>query len=152
MNEMDKKILDALQNDFPIAAEPYKVIAGKLDMSVGHLLERIRSLMDNGTIRRIGISIDSRKLGFVSTLSAIRINEMQIEKACDIINSLPEITHSYLRSDEYNIWFTIIARDAERLNQILGHIKTEMSLTDSDVLNLPVEKMFKLDARFTPKK
>ena len=150
MDDLDKKILDELQQDFPICAEPYSVVAGRLDISIDELFDRINRLTDDGTIRRIGASLDSRKLGCFSTLAAIKVSKADVEKACQIIDALDEITHSYLRNNEYNIWFTIIAPSEQRLKQTIETVKKKLALSDSDVLDLPVEKLFKLDARFKP--
>jgi hypothetical protein len=73
-------------------------------------------------------------------------------KKCE---SSPEVTHSYLRNDHFNIWFTIIAVDKRRIKYILDSIHSELFLEASHILNLPVKRLFKLDARFeiiNPKK
>ncbi|MHC5147053.1 MAG: Lrp/AsnC family transcriptional regulator, partial [Planctomycetota bacterium] len=70
------------------------------------------------------------------------------DEASELIASYPEITHSYLREDAFNIWFTVIAADKARISAILEEISELLKLTDSDVMDLPVEKLFKLDARF----
>lgn len=150
MDDLDYKILDELQRNFPIAADPYSIIAEKLEVSEDKLFDRVSALVDDGTIRRIGVSMDSRKLGCASTLAAIRVDKKQVETACGLIDCLSEITHSYLRNDEFNIWFAVIAPNKSRLEQVLSNIKTELKLSDDDILNLPVEKLFKLDARFRP--
>jgi len=127
--------------------------------------------MAEGVIRRIGASLDSRKLGFCSTLAAVscpapkRPREKPVskkgenscskstfwcgvEQAAKIIGRFPEVTHSYLRNDNFNIWFTIIAIDEERIEYILEHIRTSLSLESSQILNLPMKHLFKLNARF----
>jgi len=58
------------------------------------------------------------------------------------------VTHSYLRRDDFNIWFTIIADDEEKIKYILEQIRSALSLKSSQVLNLPMKRIFKLDARF----
>ena len=148
MNELDKKILDLLQRGFPVCARPYDVIAEKLGIGVDALFGRVSSMLDSGVIRRVGVSLDSRKLGYASTLAALRVKEEQVERAGDVVSGYFEVTHSYQRSDEYNIWFTLIASSGERIGEILEEIRTELSLGPDDVLNLPVERLFKLDARF----
>ena len=96
----------------------------------------------------MGASFDSNKLGFSSTLAAVRIEPERAEHAAEIIGQFPEVTHSYLRKDTYNIWFTITASNEKKIEEILEHIRTYLSLEKSDVLNLPVKRLFKLDARF----
>ena len=104
--------------------------------------------MANGMIRRIGASLDSRKLGFSSTLAAVNVKADLVERASEVIDQFPEVTHSYLRRDHFNIWFTIIAVDNERIEYILKEIRFSLPLEKSQVLNLPVKRLFKLDVRF----
>ena len=112
------------------------------------LWNRVQRLITKGMIRRIGASLDSRKLGFCSTLAAVSVEPNLVDKAAEIIGRFPEVTHSYLRKDDFNIWFTIIATDEERLVEILKEIRTALSIDSSNILNLPVKRLFKLDARF----
>lgn len=148
MDELDWRILQALQNDFPLSARPYEIIARKLQIPCEQLWNRVQRLITKGMIRRIGASLDSRKLGFCSTLAAVSVEPNLVDKAAEIIGRFPEVTHSYLRKDDFNIWFTIIATDEERLVEILKEIRTALSIDSSNILNLPVKRLFKLDARF----
>ena len=148
MDELDWRILQALQNDFPLSAKPYEIIARKLQIPCEQLWNRVQRLITKGMIRRIGVSLDSHKFGFCSTLAAVSVEPNLVDKAAEIIGQFPEVTHSYLRKDDFNIWFTIIATDEERLVEILKEIRTALSIDSSDILNLPVKRLFKLDARF----
>ncbi len=65
-----------------------------------------------------------------------------------MIERFPEVTHSYLRNDHLNIWFTIIASDNKRVENILKQIQSALSLESSQILNLPVKRLFKLNACF----
>ena len=155
MDKTDRAILRELQDDFPLSENPYQVIAGRLHITTEKLWDRVRRMLDEGVIRRMGASIDSRGFGFAGTLAAARVRPEQIERASQIIGQFPEVTHSYLRKsvppaggDEFNIWFTLIAADEKKIEDILEHIRTALSLEKSDVLNLPMKRLFKLDARF----
>ncbi|TFG44819.1 MAG: Lrp/AsnC family transcriptional regulator [Candidatus Brocadiia bacterium] len=148
MDELDSTIIEVLQNDFPIAEKPFEIIAGKLGISCNDLWSRIEQLTKEGVIRRIGVSLDSRKLGYHSTLAAVSVKQDLVEKAAEIIGRFPQVTHSYLREDTFNIWFTIIAEDQQQIESILEQIRTALSLDETGVLNLPVKRLFKLDARF----
>jgi len=148
MDKLDSRILQSLQENFPLCQRPYDVIAEKLQMSPDELFDRIQSLISRGVIRRIGVSLDSRKLGFISTLAAVRVKKELVDKAAEIIGQFDEVTHSYLRNDQFNIWFTIIAADQGRIDDILEQISSALSLANSEILNLPMKRLFKLDARF----
>ena len=148
MDELDSLILQKLQSDFPLAERPYDDMACQLGITVDQLWDRIEGLISKGVIRRFGASLDSGKLGRVSTLAAIRVEPDNIDEAAEIVGRYAEVTHSYLRNGRFNIWFTLIASDEDRIQTILEEIRISLSLENTDVLNLPVEKMFKLNARF----
>lgn len=148
MDQLNRRILQALQDDFPLEAKPYEIMADRLNISKEELWERIQNMLDEGVIRRMGASIDSRKIGFHSTLAAVSVEPECIDRAAEIIGAFHEVTHSYLRNDNFNIWFTIIAVDEKRIEEILEEIRDSLSLEKSKVLNLPVKRLFKLDARF----
>jgi DNA-binding Lrp family transcriptional regulator len=152
MDDLDQQIITQLQMDFPLEANPYDIIAEGLGIDVEVLFKRVESLIDLGTIRRIGVSVDSRKIGYHSTLTAIRVPDEQVDSACQVIDSCPEITHSYLRSNEFNVWFTVIASSQERVKEVIEELRVKLDLEVSDVLDLPMLQLFKLDARFKPTK
>jgi DNA-binding Lrp family transcriptional regulator len=148
MDDLDRRILDALQQDFPVSERPFDILAQRLGLDPDLLWQRVEALRKSGVIRRLGASLDSRKLGFRSTLAAVRVGPDVVDRAAEAIGRHPEVTHSYLRDHEFNIWFTIIAADDRKIDTILQEIRTELSLKPSDVLNLPLKRLFKLDARF----
>ena len=148
MDNLDKRILWELQSDFPICERPYEVVAERLGVGADEVWERVIELFESGMIRRIGASFDSRKLGFSSTLAAVRVDKDSVEEAAKVIGDYREVTHSYLRRDEFNIWFTLAAESEGRIKEILGEICEKLCLGDEDMLNLPAKRMFKLDTRF----
>ena len=148
MDELDRRILAELQDDFPLQPDPYAVMGERLGISSEQFWTRVRALLESGVIRRLGFSIDSRRIGYTSTLAAVTIAPEMIDEASAVIAAFPEVTHSYLRDDAFNIWFTVIARDDARIAAILRQIRDALGLTDGDILNLPAGKLFKLDTRF----
>jgi DNA-binding Lrp family transcriptional regulator len=148
MDKIDSQIIQELQYNFPLSERPYEVIAGKLKISEEEIWNRIQTMLDKGLIRRIGASFDSNKLGFHSTLAAVSVAPELVNRAAEIIGRFYEVTHSYLRNDVFNIWFTLIAIDDNRIENILEQIRKSLSLERSKILNLPMKRLFKLDARF----
>ena len=148
MDDLDRRILTELQERFPLERNPYSIIADNLGISQDELWQRVTNLTENGAIRRIGFSIDSRRIGYASTLAAVRVEDGRVEEATKVISDYPQVTHSYLRENEYNIWFTVITESTSHVSDILAQIRLKLDLDESDVLDLPVENLFKLDARF----
>lgn len=148
MDKIDSQILQELQDNFPLSERPYEVIAKRLQIQKEELWIRVQAMLDKGIIRRMGASFDSNKLGFRSTLAAVSVDPQLVDRASEIIGRFCEVTHSYLRNDVFNIWFTLIAIDDSRIEDILEQIRKSLSLDRSNVLNLPMKRLFKLDARF----
>ncbi|MHC4157084.1 MAG: Lrp/AsnC family transcriptional regulator [Planctomycetota bacterium] len=148
MDDLDRRILQTLQNDFLLENRPYETMARNLGIPHDELWRRTEQLMADGVIRRMGASLDSAKLGFSSTLAAVSVAPGLVEQAAQTIGAFPDVTHSCLRRDLFNIWFTIIAVDTDRIAHIFEQIRSALSLEGSQILNLPVKRLFKLDAHF----
>jgi DNA-binding Lrp family transcriptional regulator len=148
MDDLDRRIIRELQGNFPLEIHPYEIMAENLGMSTDQLWQRVLALAESGVIRRMGFSIDSRKIGYSSTLAAVKVTQDRVGEASELIASYPQITHSYLREDIYNIWFTVIAESRDAVLAILEDIRQKLKLSEEDVMDLPVEKLYKLDARF----
>jgi DNA-binding Lrp family transcriptional regulator len=146
MDNVDRRLLNLIQQDFPITAEPFAEVAAKLGIGEAEVLERIGRLKAGGIIRRIGAVFDLRKLGFASTLCAARVPEEGVRKFVEIVNACPGVTHNYRRDDEYNVWFTLIAPGEEELAAALAGIKRETGI--DDILSLRATRTFKINARF----
>jgi len=149
MDVINYKLLEIIQDGFPVSSEPYKDLATSLGVSEAEIIDRIRKLQKQGVIRRLGAIFDSRKLGYKSTLCAIKVPEEQIKPVAEIINSYPGVTHNYLREHEYNMWFTLIAPSNERIDQICNEIISKSGI--SDLMQLPAKRFFKIKVKFSVK-
>jgi len=142
MDTIDKKLLNLMQSEIPIDKRPFKILGEKLLITENEVLKRVNKLKNEGTIRRIGGIFNSRKIGYVSTLCAAKVPENKIEEVASCINSYNEVTHNYIREDEYNMWFTIITHSEKSLNSILEEIKNKADL--DEIISLPSVKLFKV--------
>ena len=76
-------------------------------MPVDEVLERTRRLLDERIIREITPIFDTRALGYSSMLVAAKVDEENPQRAAAIVNSHPGVSHNYLRTHDFNLWFTI---------------------------------------------
>ena len=109
MDKINKNLLNLIQSNFPIESRPFLKIANELDISENQVIDMIKELENDGYIKRIGGIFDSRKLGYSSTLCAIKVPFDRITEVAEIINSYNGVTHNYIRNHSYNMWFTVIA-------------------------------------------
>ena len=142
MDTIDKKLLNLIQNEIPIDKRPFKILGEKLFLTENEVLKRVNNLKNEGIIRRIGGIFNSRKMGYASTLCAAKVPENKIEEVSACINEYHEVTHNYIREDEYNMWFTVITFSKENLYKILEEIKINTNL--QDIISLPSAQYFKV--------
>jgi DNA-binding Lrp family transcriptional regulator len=58
MDDIDRKILNLIQKEFPVTAEPFKEIGTSVGISEDEALGRVKRLKEEGIIRRIGAVFD----------------------------------------------------------------------------------------------
>ncbi|MGN0058872.1 MAG: hypothetical protein ACI362_00105 [Coriobacteriales bacterium] len=144
--KVKETVLGTIQSGFPIAPDPYGALAEQLGFARDEVEEALLDLREEGLVRRIGASFDSKRLGYSSTLCALAVPPERADEVAKIINAYPGVTHNYLRENRYNIWFTLITRSAEDRTRILGQI-VEKSGCD-DLLDMPATKMYKIRVDF----
>lgn len=144
-----QKVLDEIQSGFPLVHDPYGELAQRLSLTREQVLSAIEALRDDGTIRQICASFSSKKLGYTSTLVAVKVSgdSNTVDRAAALISAHPEVTHNYLRPAEFNVWFTAIAPTQERLLELVDEVAAETNC--DDILNLPVTAMFKIRVDFS---
>ena len=145
LEKLEQQVLEVIQQDFPIASNPYKELAEQLDSTEGEVFEAVQDLCEKGIIRRLGGSFDSRKVGYKSTLAALSVSPEKLDMAVDIVNGYPGVTHNYEREGKYNVWFTIIAPSDDDINETIREIGER---TGAPTLNLPATHVFKIKVNF----
>jgi siroheme decarboxylase len=146
LSETDRQLLNILQNGFPLSPKPYDSIGKQLNLTESEVITRIRKLKANRIIRRIGGVFDSQRLGFNSTLVALKVDEEAVDSVTAEINKYPGVTHNYQRRHEFNVWFTLIASSAKESMSILEQIKDLPGV--KKLRNLPAVKQFKINVSF----
>ncbi len=148
LDEIDKKILNAIQIDFPLVHRPFEDIGKSMGLEEKEVISRIKRLQEKGAIRRIGPIISTKKTGGMSTLVAMKVPSDRVEEVAMIINEYEEVSHNYLRPSNFNIWFTVSAESKERLDDILKEITGK---TNCELRNLPTKRLFKIGVKFNIK-
>lgn len=146
MDEISAKVLNWLQYDFPLETRPFRGLADSLDIDEEEVLEIVRRLKESGYIRRFGGVFDSKKLGYRGTLCSMKVPEERIREVAATVNGYPEVTHNYIRTDPYNMWFTITAFSEERIREILDQIRDRTGI--SDLVRLDSKRAYKVRVNF----
>ena len=73
LDDLDRAILNEIQSHFPIDSRPYAEVGRRVGASEEEVLARVMAMAEAGIIRRLGANFTSRKLGYTSTLCAVRV-------------------------------------------------------------------------------
>ncbi|MGZ4981259.1 MAG: Lrp/AsnC family transcriptional regulator [Methylobacter sp.] len=144
LTTLHKQLLNDYQHDFPLSARPYQDIADALGVTEAEVLAAFAELNDNNLISRIGPVIPPNHIG-VSALVAMSVPEQQLQSVADKISAYPEVNHNYEREHRLNLWFVVIASDAEHLRDVIDSIEQE---TSYPAMLLPMLDDFFIDLGF----
>jgi DNA-binding Lrp family transcriptional regulator len=98
LDKLDKQILAALQGDLDESPEPYAAIAQRLGVPEDEVLDRIRSMLDEGVIRRIGAMIRHIEAGIgFNGMVVWKVDPHRTQTVGNMLASFPEVTHCYER-------------------------------------------------------
>ncbi len=142
---IDRALLNDWQRDFPVTSRPFAVLAGALGTTEADVIARLRRKAEAGQITRVGATCSPNTIS-ASTLAAIAAPDHRIEEVAAIIGAEPGVNHSYLRENEWNLWFVATGPDRAHIDAALARIARKARLR---VLDLPLVRPFNLDLGFS---
>lgn len=149
-DSVDRKILNLLQSDFPLIEEPWKEVGQRAEISETEVFDRVSVLKKKNVVRQVSAIFDTRRLGYSSTLVAMRFAPERLDAAAHLLNRHPGISHNYARDGRFNLWFTLavppgrsVADEVEMLGHLTGAETTRL---------LPTIRFFKIGVNFDMEK
>lgn len=134
MDNIDRDIINTLQDGFPICTSPYKQVAQGLNISEQELINRLEKLLETGILSRFGPMYHAEQMGGALSLAAIKVPEKDFDTITETINSFPEVAHNYAREHTLNMWFVLATETPEQIHQVINKIETQTGLK---VYNMP---------------
>jgi DNA-binding Lrp family transcriptional regulator len=145
LDESDKRLMNLLQSSFPLDPQPFAPIAAAAGLELDDALARTRRLLEQRIIREITPIFDTRALGYESMLVAAKVDGEHPHRAAEIVNSHPGVSHNYLRTHDFNLWFTIATPPDSELG-LAGTLDVLMRETGAESMRqLPTLTLFKIN-------
>ena len=144
LTELDRRLLNDFQQDFPLSPTPYADMARNLGVTEAEVLARLEALKSAGAVSRVGAVVRPNTVG-VSTLAAMAVPPEQLESVAALVNDYTEVNHNYEREHRLNLWFVATAPDAVRLSTVLDEIAGR---TGYEVLSFPLVEDYHIDLGF----
>jgi DNA-binding Lrp family transcriptional regulator len=141
LDTQDRQLMNMLQAEFPLVEEPFAAMGAHLGVSAGDVITRIARLKAGGMVRWISGVFDPWKIGYRTTLAAMRVPPERLDAAAGVVSAHPGVSHNYARRHDYNLWFTLSVpkeRSLEAALQGLAQLAQPL-----ETLNLPAVRVFK---------
>ncbi len=141
---MKSILLSTIQKKFPLTPRPFAKIAEELNSDENTIIKILQEEKSKKIIRQISPIFDTKRLGYSSSLISFKVKDEDIDRAVEVINAHPGVSHNYEREHPFNIWFTL----AVPPNSKLGIHQTVEILSQEakaiDYIILPTLKLFKI--------
>ena len=128
LDAMDRRLIAATQQGLPLVREPYRELAGRLGLDEAEIIARLKRLLDDGAIRRIGAIPNHYALGF--TANGMSVWDVADELVAEIgarVGALDFVTHCYERPRHlplwpYNLFAMVHGRSSDEVRSKVGEI------------------------------
>ena len=116
MDDTDRKLLNLIQTEVPVAARPYAMLGERLGgLGEAEVMARLRALKTDRVVRQISAIFDTRSLGYQSSLVAVQCDPRRENEVAVVIDAHPGVSHNYRRNHAYNLWYTIAVAPNSKL-------------------------------------
>ncbi|MBP7735933.1 MAG: Lrp/AsnC family transcriptional regulator [Spirochaetes bacterium] len=139
---IETAVMNRIQKDFPLVSDPLSALAEELSIPMDQFLATVKDLKKRGVVRNIAGIFNADRLGFVTTLVALRVDEKDLPMAAEVINGHPGVSHNYQRDHHYNIWFTLAAESEASLDRTVQVLASQSGAKDHIILRN--EKLLKI--------
>jgi len=145
-DEIDRRIINALQGGFPLCDEPYRAAAESLGLDESDLIARIARMLEGRVLTRFGPMFQVERMGGRFVLAALAVPEPEFDRVAEIVNALPEVAHNYRREHRLNMWFVLATETRAGIDRAIARIEAETGLP---VFAFPKEREYFVEMRLS---
>jgi DNA-binding Lrp family transcriptional regulator len=131
LDSTDRRLVVATQAGLPLVARPYAALALALGLSEDEVLSRLRSMLQQGIIRRIGAVPNHFRLGYrANGMSVWDVDDADVDRLGAQVGALPFVTHCYRRPRRPPLWpYNLFA-------MVHGHDRTQVQAKLAQIADL----------------
>ena len=138
-DDIDRRLINALQGDFPLVPEPYRQVAETLGLSETELLRRLDAMLERRVLTRFGPMFQIERAGGAFVLAAMRVPEADFDRVAAQVNAFPEVAHNYRREHALNMWFVLATATPAGIAETVAAIEAATGLP---VFSFPKEREY----------
>ena len=117
----DHALIAAIERGLPLVRRPFAQIGRHVDLSEAQVIERIRSLLDDGVIKRLGVVVRHRELGYRANAMVVwDVPDRDVDSVGERLAQLDCVTLCYQRPRRppdwpYNLFCMIHGKARDRV-------------------------------------
>ncbi len=130
----DRALIKAVEHGLPIASRPYAEIAKNLGTTEQDVISRLQQLMDNGAIKRYGVVVRHKELGYTANGMVVwDVPDDKVEEMGMCIGKYDCVTLSYRRPRclpdwSYNLFTMVHGSNRDEVTQKVEDIVEQCGL------------------------
>ncbi len=136
IGESERRLVSVLQEGLPFFIRPFALIAERIGASESEVLVRIRRWLEEGDIKRFGVVVRHRELGY--TANAMLVHDIPDHRVSEVGRILAEeqaVTLCYRRPRRlpdwpYNLFCMIHGRERGEVEALIADLRRRHDLED----------------------
>ncbi|SMP07044.1 Lrp/AsnC family transcriptional regulator [Shimia sagamensis] len=128
LDDIDRALVNALQDDLPLTNRPFLPLAESLGITEDELLTRVKAMRESGVLTRFGPFFDAVRMGGAFCLCAMEVPQDRFDEVNDLVNAHLEVAHNYERSHKLNMWFVLGCDTKAGIQEAADKIEGETGL------------------------
>ena len=105
LDASDRRLVGAIQDGLPLTARPYAAVAQQTGLSEARVMDRIGRLLDDGVIKRMGVVVRHRELGYrANAMVVFDVPDHRVDAAGEQLARVPQVTLCYRRGRRLPLW------------------------------------------------
>jgi len=139
IDHIDQAIIRSISGDLPLESAPFAPLAQELGITEKEVVARIRSLADDGVMRRFGATLRHQQSGFpANVMIAWRAPEDRIDELGETLAGFRRVSHCYHRTPcedfPFNLFSMVHGVSQEECAELAREMAEAVGLEDYDLL------------------
>jgi DNA-binding Lrp family transcriptional regulator len=136
LGDEDLRLVEAIQRGLPLVARPYAAVAAQLGSSEEAVIERIAALQQGGIIKRLGVVVRHRELGYRANAMVVwDVPDEEVAELGRCLSGFEFVTLCYRRPRHlpqwsYNLFCMIHGKDRQAVLEKFNLMVSSCGLED----------------------
>ena len=142
-HELEHALIAAVEQGLPLVARPYAEIARQIGCEEAEVIEGLQRLKQRGDIKRFGVVVRHRKLGYRANGMVVwNIPDNDVKRLGQCLGTFPFVTLCYQRPRRlpdwpYNLFTMVHGRNQQEVEE-----KTRLLVEQCDIHGIDYEILF----------